>query len=68
MGGTYQADGTSLRFSGMFSTKMACVEEDRMRQETAFLNALEAVDGYAVSGETLVLSAGDRVVAKFVKS
>jgi heat shock protein HslJ len=68
MGGSYQADGASLRFSQMFSTKMACVEEDRMRQETAFLNALEAVDRYTVSGETLVLSAGDRVVAKFVKS
>ena len=63
MGGNYQADGTSLRFSQMFSTKMACVEEDRMRQETAFLNALEAA-----TGDTLVLQAGERVVAKFVKS
>jgi heat shock protein HslJ len=68
MGGSYQADGTGLRFSGLFSTKMACVEEDRMRQESAFLNALNAVDRYAVSGDTLMLSAGDRVVAKFVKS
>ena len=68
MGGSYQDDGTSLRFSALFSTKMACVEEDRMRQETAFLNALNAVDRYAVSGDTLLLSAGDRVVAKFVKS
>ena len=68
MGGNYQADGTSLRFSQMFSTKMACVEEDRMRQETAFLNALNAVDRYAVSGDTLELRAGDRVVAKLVKS
>lgn len=68
MGGNYQADGTSLRFSGVFSTKMACVEEDRMRQETAFLNALSAVDRYAVTGDTLELRAGDRVLAKLVKS
>ena len=68
MGGSYQADATGLRFSQMFSTKMACVEQDRMRQETAFLNALNTVDRYAVSGDTLELRAGDRVVAKFVKS
>ena len=68
MGGTYQADGSSLRFSQMISTKMACVEDDRMRQETAFLTALNAVDRYAVSGDTLELRAGERVVAKLVKS
>ena len=68
MGGHYQADSSSLRFSQMFSTKMACVEEDRMRQEAAFVTALAAVDRYAISGDTLTLSAGDRVVARFVKS
>jgi heat shock protein HslJ len=67
MGGTYEAEGTSIRFSQIFSTKMACVEDDRMRQEARFLKALETADRYAVSGDTLSLSAGGEVVAKFVK-
>ena len=68
MGGTYKADGARIRFSELFSTKMACVEEDRMRQEARFVKALETADRYAINGDTLVLSAGDRVVARFVKS
>lgn len=68
MGGTYEADGSRVRFSQLFSTKMACVEEGRMRQETSFLNALESADRYVIRGDTLTLSAGDRVVARFVKS
>jgi heat shock protein HslJ len=68
MGGTYEADETSIRFSQIFSTKMACVEEERMRQEARFLKALETADRYAVSGDTLTLSAGAEVVAKFVKT
>jgi heat shock protein HslJ len=67
MGGTYEADATSIRFSQLFSTKMACVEEDRMRQEARFVKALESADRYAISGDTLALSAGDEVVARFVK-
>jgi heat shock protein HslJ len=68
MGGTYEADASSIRFSQLFSTKMACVEEDRMRQEARFLKALESADRYAIAGDTLELRAGEAVVAKFVKS
>jgi heat shock protein HslJ len=68
MGGTYEIEGASIRFSQLFSTKMACVEEERMRQETRFLKALETADRYAVSGDTLSLSAGGEIVARFVKS
>jgi heat shock protein HslJ len=68
MGGTYEVDETSIRFAELFSTKMACVEEERMRQEARFLKALETADRYAVSGDTLALSAGPEIVAKFVKS
>ena len=68
MGGTYEADATTIRFSKLFSTKMACVEEDRMRQEARFVKALESADRYAISGDTLALSAGSEIVAKFVKS
>ena len=68
MGGRYEADGERIRFSDLFSTKMACVEEERMRQETRFVGALERADRYAISGDTLTLSEGATVVAKFVKS
>ena len=68
MGGTYEADGSRIRFSQLFSTKMACVEQDRMRQEARFVNALETADRYTIGGDTLTLSAGETVVARFVKS
>ena len=67
MGGRYQIDGEHIHFADLFSTKMACVEEDRMRQETRFVGALTRADGYAISGDTLTLRAGETVVAKFVK-
>jgi putative lipoprotein len=68
MGGRYEADGERIRFSDLFSTKMACVEEERMRQETRFVGVLERADRYSISGDSLTLSEGGTVVAKFVKS
>ena len=67
MGGKYQIDGEQIHFSELFSTKMACVEEGRMRQETRFVGALERADRYSISGDTLTLRAGEAVLAKFVK-
>lgn len=67
MGGHYTAEGDRIRFSDLFSTKMACVEEDRMRQETRFVDALGRVDRYAISGDTLTLSEGGSIVARFVR-
>jgi len=67
MGGRYTAEGERIRFADLFSTKMACVEEERMRQETRFVGALGRVDRYAISGDTLTLSEGGTVVARFVK-
>lgn len=67
MGGRYTAEGERIQFSDLFSTKMACIEEERMRQETRFVDALSRADRYAISGDTLTLSEGGRVVAKFVK-
>lgn len=68
MGGTYEVDGDRIRFVELISTKMACVEEERMRQETRFVGALERADRYSITGDTLTLSEGGTVVAKFVKS
>lgn len=67
LGGRYERTGERLRFGDLFSTRMACVEEDRMAQETRFMRALEGVDRYAVSGNILTLFNGEGAVAKFVR-
>lgn len=68
MGGSYHLDGERIHFGELISTKMACVEEDRMRQEARFVGALERADRYAVSGDTLILRMGETVIAKFMKA
>jgi len=67
LGGGYEVTGARLRFGNLASTRMACVEEDRMRQETRFVNALERADRFAISGDTLTLFQGEVAVAVFVK-
>ncbi|MDQ4079122.1 MAG: META domain-containing protein [Gemmatimonadota bacterium] len=67
LGGGYERTNDRLEFGDLFSTKMACVEENRMAQETRFLRALESVDRFAVSGDTLTLFAGENAVASFAR-
>lgn len=66
LGGGYERAGEQLRFGDLFSTKMACVEEHRMVQETRFMRALDGVDRFTVNGDTLTLFAGGSAVARFV--
>ena len=54
--GRYSIKGTSIRFSNIVSTKMAC---DRMEQEAAYLKLLEqTVSAYTVGGTQLLLRDG----------
>jgi heat shock protein HslJ len=56
MGGVYTLKGTSVKFSGVYTTKMAC---DRLEAETAFMELLQnRVSAYSVSGNTLKLMDG----------
>lgn len=56
MGGVYTLKGTSIKFSKIFSTKMAC---DKLEQESAFLKLLEeTVSAYSVDGNRLLLRDG----------
>ena len=56
IGGIYTLKGTSIRFSKLFSTKMAC---DRLDQESAMLRLLEeTVSAYTVSPNSLLLRDG----------
>ena len=53
MGGVYRLKGTSIQFSKIYATKMAC---DRLETEGAFLDLLEnRIANYAVAGNKLQL-------------
>lgn len=60
--GNYETTGDSLRLGRLASTQMACPYLD---EETAFLNSLGKAKTYSIMGESLKLSDGSRVVARF---
>ena len=62
--GTIELKGDSLNFGAGASTMMAC-PEPLMKQEQAFTKMLQSVTGYRISGKTLELLAGNKMVAKF---
>lgn len=66
--GAYTQDGPSLRFGLLASTRRACADEAGNAQETAYLRALESTTRFSATAERLVLYAGDRVVARLVRS
>jgi heat shock protein HslJ len=67
MFGRYEAPGGDrLRFAQLGSTKMACVEPARAQQEQRFMAALQSVDRYAITGDTLTLYENDRPRLRFV--
>ena len=54
MGGAARITNVGLRFSGVFTTKMAC-EPDRMRLEQAVLGVLEGDVSYEIEADLLRL-------------
>jgi copper homeostasis protein (lipoprotein) len=62
--GTYELNGSTIRFSGIGSTKMACPNLD---DESAFFQALEQANIFTMKGDTLSLNkAGSAPIARFV--
>ncbi|MFY9552978.1 MAG: META domain-containing protein [Thermoanaerobaculia bacterium] len=61
--GDYRADGRSLRFTPLGSTKMAC-REPAMSLEKRFLDALGRAKTYALSGGMLELRDEDTILAR----
>ncbi len=55
-GGTFNATGTTVKIGPLMSTKMACATG--MSVETEFLTALQAADGYKLTGKNLTLLQG----------
>ena len=65
-GGTFEIDGSMIKFSRIFSTKMACLDAEVQRTETSFLQLLETTTRFEVEGNKLRLYAGDAAVLVFV--
>jgi heat shock protein HslJ len=66
-GGTAVISGRSIKVSRLISTKRACIDQAMNEQETRFLSALEAVDRYAISGDTLRLYRGPDMSLRFIR-
>ena len=64
--GTFEIDGSRLKFSPIVSTKMACLAADVQRTETSFFQLLETTTRFEVEGNTLRLYAGDSPILVFV--
>lgn len=58
-------EGQTLRFGGLVSTRMACVEEEKTRQEADYHAAMAETAGFRVEqGELSLLNQEDEVVAR----
>jgi putative lipoprotein len=62
--GAFELDGSTLRFKAGAMTMMAC-PGPLMQQEQALTAALQAVTNYRISGPTLELLAGEKLMASF---
>lgn len=55
-GGTYQTQADTLTFSPLISTKMACVDEGLMQQETQYFQILQNASHYSLAPEQLTVT------------
>lgn len=58
-GGQYQAEDGQITFSQIISTLMACVDNNVMVQEQAYLQALQAAGTYTLDGDQLTVTTQD---------
>jgi len=65
MFGSVTGEAGRIVFSKIGTTKMACPDNKASRTEAQFLKAIQSVNRYRESGETLSLYARNRVVLKF---
>jgi heat shock protein HslJ len=67
-GGSYQVSGSSLTFSDVFQTEMACPEPPGvLEQEGVYLAALNVADSYQIIGDHLeILDKADEQLLVFV--
>jgi putative lipoprotein len=66
MFGGYTLDADQLKFDQLGSTKMACVDQERMQLETRYLDTLANVARWKITGSTLeLLDAHGEALATF---
>ncbi len=65
-GGTYELDGSGLKFDALVTTLMACAGEGLMAQESAYLAALSAVETME-NGEAGLILRGPEVELVYSK-
>jgi heat shock protein HslJ len=65
-GGSYTTEGSKLTIKDTFSTMRACIEDNRMDVERAFLDALQSVSAYEIKDGKLFLKNNDSIVLTFV--
>jgi putative lipoprotein len=63
--GRYELGAGTLKLIPSGTTMMACADDSTL-QEADFLSALKMTTGYRISGDTLELRNGDRVLARFM--
>lgn len=68
MFGSVTANRSSIDFSRIGSTRMACADRDTMRLENEFIRTLERVTSYQTNGRMLKLFRGRQLVAQFKSS
>jgi heat shock protein HslJ len=63
-GGSAEIRGDAVKFSAIFSTKMACMADGVMHQEQHYFDVLQGATRGELRGDTLVLS-GERGTLEF---
>lgn len=64
-GADYAANGRNLKITRAISTFRACIEDERMNIERAFLNGLQNVNRYEIEGEKLYLYGDESLLLTF---
>ncbi|MBI9045499.1 MAG: META domain-containing protein [Anaerolineaceae bacterium] len=65
-GGTYQIEGDTIRFEGIFSTEMACLEPTGlMEQERIYLDLLRVADQVELNEDVLTFYAESNPIMVF---
>ena len=66
---SYTTSGSELKFGMTISTKRACLEPAMNRQEVAYLDALNKVASYEITGDRLLLKdAANTTLLEFAKT
>ncbi len=63
--GGIEASGATIKFTGVGSTRMACLADGVMENEAAFIAALQKATSFRIADGKLKLMNGRRVLAKF---